>query len=189
MSSRIPSATSFKVASSVSPETTTEMVLPRNCNEDTIGFSVSLGKVLMASTRLLTSLRVTVKSASAKTSRKTVQAPSDAVAVMRSIPSKPSMASSTRIQTAFSASTGAAPKYGIVIWMMPGSILGNSSLCIEFNENTPPTNKINISRLAATGLSANQAILFSITASLDLLSVQGLARPACHPPPSELGTS
>ena len=35
-----------------------------------MGFSVSLGKVLMASTRLLTSLRVTVKSASAKTSKK-----------------------------------------------------------------------------------------------------------------------
>ena len=110
MSSRISSAMIFRLASSSCPDRATEMVSPRNCSAETMGFSVSAGKVGMASTLLLMSFKALVMSVSCRSSTMTVQPPSLAVLRMRSSPSTPSSACSMRMHTASSTSSGAAPR-------------------------------------------------------------------------------
>jgi len=75
-----------------------------------MGFSVSSGKVSMASTRALTSSRTWLSSAPLSSSTKTAQAPSSAEERILSIPSMPSISSSMRMQTPSSTSSGAAPR-------------------------------------------------------------------------------
>ena len=79
ISSRISLPISFSVFSSVAPEraicsTPLVMVIL-----ETMGFSVSVGKVLMPSTWLLMLLSTSIWSASSKSMAITEQAPSDAV--------------------------------------------------------------------------------------------------------------
>ena len=123
-----------------------------------MGFSVSAGNVEIASTFAFTSFRTRVTSMFCRTSIMTVHIPSFDMLKKRSMPSTPSMASSMRMQTPCSTSSGAAPRYGTCTRTIPGSIVGNSSLCMVDSEISPPVTKINIMRLAATGLSVNQAM-------------------------------
>ena len=110
ISSRIRSAIAFSVSSSVAPETATSTTGLRATSSRMIGFSVSTGNVVMASTRLLMSSTTLRASAPSSSSTNTRPIPSLAVDVISLIPSRPWMASSTRTETASSTSSGAAPR-------------------------------------------------------------------------------
>ena len=75
-----------------------------------IGFSVSIGNVVMASMLLLTSSTTRRGSAPRSISITTVPMPSEAVDWIRLMPSMPWMDSSMRTFTACSTSSGAAPR-------------------------------------------------------------------------------
>ena len=127
ISSRKLRPISFNVLSSVFPDTaicTTRLV---TAALETIGFSVSLGKLLMASTRPFTSFSTAASSASTSNSTHTLQRPSVDVLFILSIPSRPSIVSSIRTHTDRSTSIGAAPRYGTAILIILMSKLGNSS--------------------------------------------------------------
>ena len=109
-SSRILSATVFSVRSSTGPDTARSITLMRGTSSLTIGFSVSSGKVSMASTRFFTSSRTLRTSAPSSTSIRTVPMFSAAVEVTCLIPSMPWIASSIRMHTPSSTSSGAAPR-------------------------------------------------------------------------------
>ena len=69
---------------------------------------------------------------------------------IRSIPSIPVMASSTRMHTPSSTSAGAAPRYGtriVIIWV---SRSGNTLTGIRDSESSPPTSRNSMRMFAAT---------------------------------------
>ena len=109
MSSRTRSPTVFKVRSPTSPATATLITWRRTTTSWITGSSASSGKVEMASTRVLTSLSSRCTSAPSCASMVTVPAFSAEVEWTSSIPSRPCTASSTRITTPSSTSSGAAP--------------------------------------------------------------------------------
>ena len=76
----------------------------------TTGFSVSTGKLEMPKTELWMSARAPITLVPCSSSMKTVHMPSPAQEVTWSMPTVPSMASSTRRQTPSSTSSGAAPR-------------------------------------------------------------------------------
>ena len=78
-SSRTRSAISFSVNGSISPETAMSATCIRFVSSRTIGFSVSIGNVVMASTLLLISSITLRGSAPSSSSIMTEPMPSDAV--------------------------------------------------------------------------------------------------------------
>ena len=109
-SSRTRSETCFRVNGSMSPETAMSTTCCRLVSSRMIGFSVSIGKVVMASMLLLTSSTTRRASAPRSSSIITVPIPSDAVDRIRRMPSMPWIASSMRTLTACSTSSRAAPR-------------------------------------------------------------------------------
>ena len=85
ISSRISSASSLRVRSSAAPKTA--ISTPSLCmvNSETMGRSVSAGKVDMASTRLLISFSAWISSAPVSSSTMTLAAPSPETEVIRSM--------------------------------------------------------------------------------------------------------
>ena len=158
-SSRTRSAMAFRVNSSVWPETAMSTTRNRASISVMIGFSVSSGNVSMASTLALMSSSTRRVSAPSPTSTSTVPEPSSAVDVICSMPSMPWMASSIRMQTPSSTSSGAAPRYGTWMLTMSSSISGKVSPRTLNMPIRPLTMMNTISRLAATGLRANQSII------------------------------
>ncbi len=106
----ISSAIAFKLLSSESEASAIVITLPLALNALTIGFSVSLGKVVIASTLPFMSFSARLRSAPLVSCNDASQPPSLAVLVMRSISSAPSSASSIRKHTPDSDSSGVAPR-------------------------------------------------------------------------------
>ena len=158
-SSRTSSATAFRVDSSALPDTATSTTWLRPMSSRTIGFSVSTGNVSMASTRPLMSSMTLRASAPSSSSTMTMPIPSEAVEVISPIPSRPWIASSMRMETATSTSSGAAPRYGTSMLIMSSENSGNTSELTVVIEIAPLIMMKNISRLAATGFFANHAII------------------------------
>ena len=107
---RISSAIAFKFRSSESEASAIVITLPLELNARTIGFSVSVGKVVTASILPFMSLSARLRSAPLVSCKVASQPPSRAVVVMRSISSAPSSASSIRKHTPDSDSSGVAPR-------------------------------------------------------------------------------
>ena len=125
----------------------------------TIGFSVSIGKVVMASTLFFTSSATRRPSAPRSSSIVTVPIPSFAVERICLMPSMPSIASSMRTVTADSTSSGAAPRYGTSTLIRSSSISGNTSSLALVAASSPLATMNTIIRLAATPLRANHSIM------------------------------
>ena len=104
-------------ASSKSPVSCTLTTWVVKRASESSGRSVSAGKVEMPSTAILSLSIISVGTTSSISSTLTVPRPSDAVERTFLMPSIGSMASSTRSNTPFSTSSGAAPRYGTWIWM------------------------------------------------------------------------
>ena len=164
-SSRTRSVTRFRVNGSTSPETATSTTCCRTVISRMTGFSVSIGKLVMASMLLLTSSTTRRASASRSSSIITVPIPSEAVDWICLMPSMPWIASSMRTFTASSTSSGAAPRYGTSTLIRSSSISGNDSSRTFDVASTPLTRMNAIIRLAATLLRANQSIMRLKTAS------------------------
>ena len=96
----------------MSPETTTSTTWLRAITSRTIGVSVSIGNVVIVSTRFLTSSTTRRASAPSSSSATTDAPPSEAVERIRRMPSMLWIASSTRMTTPCSTSSGAAARYG-----------------------------------------------------------------------------
>ena len=126
-SSRKSSAIDFKLESSVWEDRAIVITPSVGLMARIIGFSVSAGKVVIASIFPLTSFKRLLRSAPLASCTVASQPPSLAVVVSRSIFSVPSRASSIRRQTPVSDSSGVAPKYGTLICRTPSSMSGNSS--------------------------------------------------------------
>ena len=124
-----------------------------------IGFSVSIGKVVMASTLFFTSSATRRASAPRSSSIVTEPAPSYAVDRICLMPSMPSIASSIRTVTADSTSSGAAPRYGTSTLIRSSSISGNTSSLALVAARSPLATMNTIIRLAATPLRANHSIM------------------------------
>ena len=86
---RIRSASALSTTSSARPDSAMSTTWLRAVISRTIGVSVSVGKVVIASTRLLTSSTTLRASAPSSSSMSTVPAPSDAVDVSCLMPSTP----------------------------------------------------------------------------------------------------
>jgi hypothetical protein len=100
----------LSVRSSAGPEIAMCSTSCRMTSSETIGFSVSAGKVVMPLTLLSISDSAQFVSVPWTSSMVTRQLPSTASACRRSMPAVPSIASSMRTQTASSVSSGAAPR-------------------------------------------------------------------------------
>ena len=74
------------------------------------------------------------------------------------MPARPCSASSTGTHTPDSTSTGEAPGYGTAIVTTSSSTSGNISWRSIGVASRPPASSMAISKFAATGLRANQAI-------------------------------
>ena len=158
-SSRTRSVTCFSVNGSMSPETAMSTTCSRFVSSRTIGFSVSSGKVAIASTLLFTSSTTRRASAPRSSSIVTVPIPSFAVERICLMPSMPSIASSMRTFTADSTSSGAAPRYRTSTLIRSSSISGNTSSLALVAARSPLATMNTISRLAATPLRANHSIM------------------------------
>ena len=124
-----------------------------------IGFSVSSGKVSIASTRFFTSSSALDSSALSYNSTDTEHRPSLALDRICLTPSIPSRASSIRIHTPSSTSSGAAPRYGTLM-LMTGILISGNDFLGMFGSVTSPARMINpMRRFAATWLFANHAIM------------------------------
>ncbi len=108
-SSRTRSPSRLSVRSSAGPEIATSSTWRRMIASSMIGFSASSGKVSMASTRDLTSLSSFWTSAPRIASTSTRPTFSLAVERISSMPSRSWIASSMRMTTPSSTSSGAAP--------------------------------------------------------------------------------
>ena len=117
ISSRMVSASSFMAASSKLPATCTFTTWMSNPASESCGRSVSAGNVEMPSTASLSLSIISARTTSSTSSTVTVPPPSDAVERISLMPSMGSTASSSRSNTPFSTSSGAAPRYGTWIWM------------------------------------------------------------------------
>ena len=117
ISSRMVSAKSRMAASSKSPVSCTLTTWAVKLASESRGRSVSAGKVEMPSTASLSLSIISAMRTPSTSSTLTVPRPSDAVERTSLMPSIGSMASSTRSNTPFSTSSGAAPRYGTWIWM------------------------------------------------------------------------
>jgi hypothetical protein len=102
-------AISRSVASLALPNTASSITRWRVTSCVTSGRSASSGKVVMRSTAALTSSSFTVGCAPRASSMRTTPTPSAATEVTRSMPSRPSICSSTFCTIASSTSSGAAP--------------------------------------------------------------------------------
>ena len=109
-SSRTRSASVLSAKTSVSPAIATSVTWLRAVSSRMIGSSVSRGKVVIASTLFFTSSTTRRASAPSSSSTMTEALPSDAVDWICLMPSIPWMASSMRITTPSSTSSGAAPR-------------------------------------------------------------------------------
>ena len=109
-SSRTCFARTLSVRSSAIPESAMSRTSLRMMARETTGFSVSTGKVVIASIRFRISSRATFVSAPVVSSIATPQVPSTAVERIFSTFSVPSTASSMRTQTPSATSSGAAPR-------------------------------------------------------------------------------
>ena len=158
-SSRTRSVTCFRVNGSMSPETAMSTTCCRFVSSRMIGFSVSIGKVVMASMLLLTSSTTRRASAPRSSSIITEPIPSEAVDWICLMPSMPWIDSSMRTFTASSTSSGAAPRYGTSTWIRSSSISGKTSSLTFVVARMPLTMMNTIIRLAATLFRANQSIM------------------------------
>ncbi len=120
------------------------------------GCSVSCGNVVMRSISTLTSSSTSFVLAYSWTSIITTPTPSAHVDVIFLTPSMPATASSTRLITPFSTSSGDAPRYGTVTLIISTLSSGNTSIFIVRIVSRPDITMNAISRLAATWFEANQ---------------------------------
>ena len=124
----------------------------------TVGRSTSSGNEVMRSMALFTSFSARSVSAPSNSSTRVLACPSVAEDVTFLTPSMPRTASSTASTTACSTSAGLAPGYVMLTETMSSSTSGNTSCLIpEARVTRPPTIKMSIRTLDATGFWAIQA--------------------------------
>ena len=153
---RTRSAIVFSAASPAFPEMATSPTWLRAITSRMIGRSVPAGNVAIASTLFRISPIARSASAPSSSSTLTVPPPSAAVARIWRTPSTSRTASSIRMTTPCSTSSGAAPRYGTSMSIRSRSISGNTSSVTPLTANRPLSTNAVISKFAATRLRANQ---------------------------------